>query len=252
MHKDLALCWQVEEACQLAWPARHTQRFNGYVLAHTAPNTTRRANSVNPLNGPRLAMTETVTILENIFDHFGQSYCFRVPEIADEIDPILTGLGYQFEGGTLTFLRESLEDVGAEPQVTITPQSAPSAWLDFYFSQTDDNAAQRQTFTDILATIAFPHAYAYLEIKGQVGAIAYAVNINGIAIIEAVLTHPDMRNQGLARQIVSALLNWSNQAGADRAALQVVEQNDPARHLYQKLGFTTELYRYHYRTRLKL
>jgi ribosomal protein S18 acetylase RimI-like enzyme len=41
-------------------------------------------------------------------------------------------------------------------------------------------------------------------------------------------------------------MGWARRAGVNRACLQVVADNAAGRALYRKLGFRTELYRYHY------
>jgi ribosomal protein S18 acetylase RimI-like enzyme len=44
-------------------------------------------------------------------------------------------------------------------------------------------------------------------------------------------------------------MRWAAQNGARGACLQVFAANQPAIGLYQSLGFSAELYRYHYRVR---
>ena len=57
------------------------------------------------------------------------------------------------------------------------------------------------------------------------------------AEITNVAVHPDMRNRGIGRDMVSALLSKANKAGIKRVLLEVRESNDPAIHLYEELGF---------------
>jgi len=57
------------------------------------------------------------------------------------------------------------------------------------------------------------------------------------AEITNVAVHPDMRNRGIGRDMVSALLSDANKAGIKRVLLEVRESNDPAIHLYEELGF---------------
>ena len=61
-----------------------------------------------------------------------------------------------------------------------------------------------------------------------------------------VFTAPEVRGQGLARRLCSALLARAGAAGASMAYLQVDADNAPARAIYQRLGFD-DAYSYHYR-----
>ena len=67
--------------------------------------------------------------------------------------------------------------------------------------------------------------------------------------LQWVVTEPGQRRRGLSRATLSALLQRGQQLGATGACLQVVAANLSAIRLYERLGFTCELYRYHYRVR---
>ena len=64
-----------------------------------------------------------------------------------------------------------------------------------------------------------------------------------------VVTDPEQRRRGLSRAVLCHLLARGQEAGATGACLQVVASNEPAIALYESLGFSCELYRYHYRVR---
>lgn len=55
--------------------------------------------------------------------------------------------------------------------------------------------------------------------------------------ITALAVHPDHRRQGLARQVLEAMLRLGREAGATRATLEVASTNGAARALYAGLGF---------------
>ena len=57
----------------------------------------------------------------------------------------------------------------------------------------------------------------------------------------------DLSKRGMGVRTVGALLDWGREMGAEAACLQVVDDNRPARALYERLGFTRDLYHYHYR-----
>ena len=54
--------------------------------------------------------------------------------------------------------------------------------------------------------------------------------------IGAVYTDPNMRRQGIARQLIQKALDWGGRMNADEADLNVLVAN-PSRRLYERLGF---------------
>jgi ribosomal-protein-alanine N-acetyltransferase len=55
--------------------------------------------------------------------------------------------------------------------------------------------------------------------------------------ITAVAVHPDHRRKGLARSVLTVLVQRAGQAGGQRATLEVSCGNVPAKNLYTSLGF---------------
>ncbi|HEY3378182.1 MAG TPA: GNAT family N-acetyltransferase, partial [Armatimonadota bacterium] len=56
-------------------------------------------------------------------------------------------------------------------------------------------------------------------------------------VIGNVATHPEHRNRGIASALMGAMLQFTRSRGARHVALQVVDGNAPAVHLYEKYGF---------------
>ncbi|MBQ7345314.1 MAG: ribosomal protein S18-alanine N-acetyltransferase [Oscillospiraceae bacterium] len=53
-----------------------------------------------------------------------------------------------------------------------------------------------------------------------------------------VAVHPDYRRQGVARMLVGSLMDALIQRGSHRLTLEVRASNEPARSLYETLGFS--------------
>jgi ribosomal protein S18 acetylase RimI-like enzyme len=73
-------------------------------------------------------------------------------------------------------------------------------------------------------------------------AVGYIVPLEQIFVarkrlhISAVYVIPEARGQGLGRGLIETCLNWGRNQGALEAELNVLVDN-PARHLYEELGF---------------
>jgi len=98
----------------------------------------------------------------------------------------------------------------------------------------------------MLARISVPACFARSVEKGNGLSLAYGAIVDGILVIESVVTDPAHRGKGLAGKVVGSLMTWAAGKGATLSCLQVEAENAPARRLYKKLGYETELYRYQY------
>lgn len=81
---------------------------------------------------------------------------------------------------------------------------------------------------------------------GNPVAAALATVSNGIGTFLNVVTRAEVRGKGYGKAVMAAALNWTKQAGATNAALQVLASNATAIRLYTSLGFA-QIYEYHYR-----
>ncbi|MBI1401351.1 GNAT family N-acetyltransferase [Hyphomonas sp.] len=74
------------------------------------------------------------------------------------------------------------------------------------------------------------------------GLVAFALfqNTGLEADLLTVATHPDRRSQGLARRLITRLMDDLAREAVTRVTLDVAEDNAPALHLYASLGFTED------------
>ena len=84
--------------------------------------------------------------------------------------------------------------------------------------------------------------------------IAFALfqDTAGEADLLTVATHPARLGQGIARRLLTTLIEDLKQRGTMRLTLDVAEDNAPARHLYTSLGFTEDGRRPRYYTHGRL
>ena len=81
--------------------------------------------------------------------------------------------------------------------------------------------------------------YVGLRREGRLIAMAgERFRLPGFVEVSAVCTHPDVRGEGLAGELTLDVVQ-SIRAGGDEAFLHVLEANENAIRLYEKLGFVT-------------
>ncbi|MBE7244880.1 MAG: GNAT family N-acetyltransferase, partial [Actinomycetospora chiangmaiensis] len=101
---DREWAWRVEEACLNAWPSPRQLLVHGYLL-RAAGGPSKRQNSINPLRGSG-APEPAVAAACAIYRALGQRPIFRVPAIAAQIEPFLTGGDYAVVDETCTLFRD--------------------------------------------------------------------------------------------------------------------------------------------------
>jgi len=245
------LAWHVEETCLNAWPALRQVLLDGWVLRFSE-GLTRRANSANPLRGPRETEGGLIAACEALYQRRQLPTIFRLPSIIDpDLDERLDELGYGREGescvryGELTGL-----EAASDPDVQIL--SRPSReWFAAMTALQNHGAEQRRTYRRIVGAIAVPAAFAALALEGEFVALAYGAIHDRFLCYESVITDPRRQRRGYARRVIASLAAWAREQGVEGACLQVEAHNAAALALYDVVGLRTELYRYHYRRQPK-
>lgn len=75
------------------------------------------------------------------------------------------------------------------------------------------------------------------RVVGNLSHFAMPARGKRIYLIANVAVHPDYRQRGIARALTEAALTYSREKKVDATWLHVREENAPAHHLYQSLGF---------------
>jgi N-acetylglutamate synthase len=239
----------LEEISLNTWPAQHTQHFDGWILRF-ADGYTRRANSVSPLYQSVLPILQKIAQCEQIYNAQGLNTVFKLTNAAqpENLDELLAQQGYRHDAQTSTQTLD-LETIAA-PQtdnVRLTEQLTDD-WLAAYCRL--NNVAERNiaSMTSILNRIPSPHCFATYPVDGEPASLGGAALERGYLILFDIVTGAAFRNRGLARDVILSLLHWGKANGARHAFLQVMIDNPPALHLYEKLGFR-EAYQYWYRVK---
>jgi ribosomal-protein-alanine N-acetyltransferase len=117
--------------------------------------------------------------------------------------------------------RMTVEDVPAAHAIDISSFTLPWPERSFRFEVTDNPAAR--------CWVA--------ELGGRVVGMLVLWMIIDEAHIASLATHPEYRQQGIAKQLLVEALDNAYAEGARTAFLEVRAGNDVARRMYQKFGF---------------
>ncbi len=248
------LTQQVEETCMNAWPALKEVFYDGWLI-RLANGATRRTNSVNVIGPGRRPLAEKIAYAESIYRAHGQPSYFRIlSHAAPELDEALDARGYRAEDETCTLYMNFKKRRPPQPDAAILTdvrEGRPSKpWLDAHRIHSRRTPQDARNLHEVLGALAVPAFFAEARgADGEIASVAYCGLHEKMACVNWVVTDPEQRRMGLSRATLCALLGRAQAAGATGACLQVLASNVSAIRLYESLGFSAELYRYHYRVR---
>ena len=229
----------IEELSLRAWPATHTETYDGWLLRF-ADGYTKRANSVTPLDHGEVDVDVKVGRCEAEYRSLGLTPMFRIPSFVP--DAVNLRLGLQNKG------YRPLDPTSV--QSAPVPDPDPDPWVETM----DDVAAWVDLHDTLEGTRSNPEVHlAILEaIEGTTAYLRIDDVACGLAIVERghvgiydVAVAEEERRRGFGRRIVETALAFGAEHGAHTAYLSVMQSNAPALALYASFGFE-ELYTYEY------
>ncbi len=246
------LAARVEEVCLNAWPALQEIHYDGWLI-RLADGQTRRTNSVNAVGIGSRPLDEKIQYCEAVYRRHALPACFRILSSAPrELEEALDACGYRAEAETSTLFMDFAEHsppAAFDYAVEFAANAPSGEWMSARMRFHDHNPGERAKIERILQQLALPAVFALVrDAAGDIRSVAKGAVHDGIVCLNMVATDPTSLRRGYSRACVSAILRWAkDDLNAVGACLQVVSTNAPAIRLYQGLGFTHELYRYHYR-----
>jgi N-acetylglutamate synthase len=242
---DLAAVRRLEELAFCGWPALETQDRAGWRLRFAA-GYTKRANSINALGLNAQTDLATLRSLEAAYRERNQAAVWRLSPLAPPtMDGILAARGYRTIERSLLQVCPLHAGFAAAPEVRVHAEPTP-AWIEAFCTHSPVRPEHRDVMRRMLAAIAAPAGFAFVEAEGRPLAMAIgAVEGDHMGLFD-VLVMPEARRRGLARKITESLYAWAWGHGARFAYLQVVATNEAAMPLYAAQGFRT-VYEYEYR-----
>ena len=214
-------------------------------LCRASGGETRRTNSANATL-ESCSIRDVLGLVAKFYAGKGQPLLFRTHSFMPEVEQELAARGFQPEGETCT-LEADLSKLRAMegPEVESCSNSSDE-WIADKLRLSPVSPEQETAYRAMLARISVPACFARIVEKGMGLSLAYGALVEGILVIESVMTDPAHRGQGLAGKVVGSLMAWAEGKGATLSCLQVEAANAPALSLYKKLAYDTELYRYQY------
>lgn len=238
---------RIEEVSLNAWPALQSVLFDGWILRFSQ-GYTKRANSVNALYASSLPVDEKITRCETHYRARDLRPVFRLTPFSSppELDQVLASRGYRRIDTTRVLYRALRPDEAWPTVPVVVGEQDLDVWLDLFCRFSGSSLDRHQTHREILQAIPSRRLLASLISEGQPVACGLGVLEDDVLGLFDLLTAPEQRRRGYGTRLVTRILQWAVQNGAAHAYLQVVEDNEPARRLYARMGFE-ELYRYWYR-----
>jgi len=266
-----SLILTLEKLSANAWPAAEVQEVDGWRLRHTE-GVTRRANSVWPnKSDSTLSIDEKIDRVERFYTQRDLPPCYQICPAVQPADLVqrLTARGYVSNAKTAvqiatipTILQRSATVAPSKAYDTqiymsdhkVDDKDFYKIWYETYCRAEqlgDHSAAIRRKIIERIALQPDVQAgFALLYIENQPATLVLGVVEQEWLGIFNMATLPQYRRLGAARSILNTLVLWAKEQGATQAYLQVMEENRPARALYECLGFET-LYHYYYCTSVK-
>jgi len=242
----LPLVRRLEAAGFRAWPAAKVTFDGSWQLRLTPGHPSKRLNSLVPLDPfDSRDMVLRVRAAEKIFKELGLKAAIRQsPLCPPGLPDVLTGEGWVPRSRTLVMAAD-LEKVDFGNSMDHLPTHDIQRFSEACIRIDEARDTTAPILGRIISAIEPTAGLFLMEESDGPKAVGICVQDNELAGLQQVVVEKSARRRGLGLELVSAALRWARLRGARQAWLQVIADNDPARTLYQRIGFNT-VYDYSY------
>ena len=191
-------------------------------------------------------MAEKVAYCEKCYAKQGLPTLFKLTEYDTALSEYLEKRGYEIVTPTdVMILDLEKTDLAADMSECVFAEK-PQEWLQPYFEfGKQGDPTKQELFRRIQNKVLVDKVYCTLMQNGKPTACASTASEQGYTLLHNVVVDPEQRGKGLGEKLCRAVLAKAKEDGAKFAYLQVVQENNIALNLYQKIGFT-KLYTYWY------
>ena len=247
---DPTLLSRIEDAGLNASAPPQQRWLDGWLVRFSAGKA-KRARCINAVAAGRLPLADKLVLCSALFAQAGLPMYVRITPFSrpTDLDAHLAGLGMPRIDDTRVMVCPSLRGIVTAPPSAdhCIERVGHESFSHIVGHLRGSPLAQRQAHSQRL--VLSPVPFQGFVVKNDAG---LAVACGQIAIeaelagVYDVYTAPDSRGKGLARTLCEHMLSLARSQGANVGYLQVEGDNDAARRIYVRLGFS-DAYAYHYR-----
>lgn len=233
--------------------ALHSHFYDGWIILNSN-GYTGRANSVNVLYSSTIPIETKIDFCEKFYAEKKQDCIFKITDddVADELDGILEQRGYKIVTPTDVMVLD-LENAkfgdAEKSDVEVRISENADDWiLDFCRLKNIEDDETKSTIKQMLELVLCNSSYCKIAENGKTIACASSVIERGYMMLHNVIVDKNFRGRGYGKFICELLLQDAKNHSAHTAYLQVVQDNEIAKQMYEKFGFR-KLYSYWYRVK---
>ncbi|HLM07005.1 MAG TPA: GNAT family N-acetyltransferase [Blastococcus sp.] len=235
---------ELERLAARTWRGLEQERHGDWLL-RAGGGFTGRANSVLAVGDPPEDLPDAVRTVARWYEQRGLQPRAQVPlPGAEDADAAFAAAGWTTVEDVLVLTADlsGWPDPHVQVHLAVEPDHA---WLAGYrYRGTPLPPVARAVLLG-----ADEPVFASVRLEPEpapLAAVARGAVVDGWLCVTAVTVDERYRRRGLATAVMHRLGSWARERGGRSCLLQVVETNDPAVALYERMGFT-EHHRYHYR-----
>lgn len=242
---------RIEEFSINAFPALSTVLVNRWILRFS-DGYSKRANSVNLIYESSIDVLENIEICEGIYKRNNLNTVFKLTEKESnyEIDSILSERGYEYVAKTNIMLKDITEFKisNEEKQGFVIYRELKKDWFEAFVQMNKVSSQNAVTLQKMLQNIIPDVYYGAIIENEKIVAVGMGVAEQGYVGMYDIYVHSDNRRKGLGTKIMNNLIYEASKDGCTQSYLQVVDENEKAKNLYNKLGYEKQ-YSYWYRVK---
>ena len=234
----------IEAAAAAAWPPTESLTLGSWKLS-AGDGFSRRRNSAVPAGSLPENLERRFSDVREWYRVRGLPTLYRITPLCDTaVDDVLADRGLALEAPTLVMSRsleatELVEGVAESPVVTDT-------WVQTELAAVGIERSSIGPWLGTIAAVPSPASFVVPVDDGEPVGAGFGVVVDALLGVFEIVVRPEYRRRGHAGRLMAALHQFGTREGAQRAFLQVLEDDEPAIALYRSLGYEVS-HRYWYR-----
>jgi ribosomal protein S18 acetylase RimI-like enzyme len=247
LFKRIEMDFIIEELSMNAWPSIQTVVYDGWII-RLANGYTKRANSVNPIYPSKINLEEKIEYCKKLYTKYNLPTVYKLVECNEHkmIDKKLETLNYEIVDITSVQICNDIKILeknysGINVNIDFTGE-----WINGFIGCNNIKTKFIETLKIMLKNITGNKIVVYKELDKEIVGCGYGVIENGYIGLFDIVVKENERGNGYGKEIVQSILSVAGNGGIKKSYLQVVNNNEIAKRLYEKIGYREE-YKYWYR-----